>query len=43
MTAFTYGELDKKPYNKLTPVRAARPCPGRNKIDELNAKSRKSQ
>ena len=43
MTAFTYGELDKKPYNKLTPCPGCAPMPRKEKIDELNAKSRKSQ
>ena len=43
MTAFTYGELDKKPYNKLTPCPACAPMPRKEKIDELNSKSRKSE
>ena len=43
MTAFTYGELDKKPYNKLTACPACAPMPRKEKIDELNAKSRKSE
>ena len=42
MTPFTYGELDTKPYNKLEPCPGCAPMPRKNKIDELNAKSRKS-
>ena len=41
MTAFTYGELDEKPYSKLTPCPGCAPQARRNKIDELNEKSRK--
>ena len=41
MAAFTYGELDQKPYSKLTPCPGCAPMPRRDKIDELNAKSRK--
>jgi hypothetical protein len=41
MTAFTYGELDNKPYSKLEPCPGCAPMPRRKKIDELNAKSRK--
>ena len=43
MTAFTYGELDDKPYRKLEPCPGCAPMPRREKIDELNEKSRKSQ
>ena len=42
MTAFTYGELDEKPYRKLNPCPGCAPMPRREKIDELNQKSRKS-
>ena len=41
MTAFTYGELDEKPYSKLTPCPGCAPQGRREKIDELNEKSRK--
>ncbi len=41
MTPFTYGELDQKPYKKLSPCPACAPMPRREKIDELNEKSRK--
>ena len=41
MTAFRYGELDQKPYSKLSPCPGCAPMPRREKIDELNAKSRK--
>ena len=43
MTPFTYGELDEKPYRKLNPCPGCAPMPRRDKIDELNAKSRKSK
>ena len=42
MTAFTYGELDQKPYSKLEPCPGCAPMPRKQKIDELNDKSRKS-
>ena len=41
MTAFRYGELDQKPYSKLDPCPGCAPMPRKDKIDELNAKSRK--
>ena len=41
MTAFRYGELDEKPYRKLTPCPGCAPMPRKDKIDELNKKSRK--
>ena len=41
MTAFTYGELDRKPYSKLDPCPGCAPMPRKEKIDELNEKSRK--
>ena len=41
MTAFPYGELDEKPYSKLTPCPGCAPQGRHEKIDELNAKSRK--
>lgn len=41
MTAFTYGELDTKPFSKLTPCPGCAPQPRREKVDELNEKSRK--
>jgi len=41
MTAFRYGDLDKKPYSKLNPCPACAPMPRKDGIDELNAKSRK--
>ena len=41
MTAFTYGELDQKPYSKLDPCPGCAPMPRKVKIDELNEKSRK--
>ena len=41
MTAFTYGELDQKPYSKLEPCPGCAPMPRKDKIDELNEKSRK--
>lgn len=41
MTAFTYGELEEKPYKKLGVCPGCAPMPRREKIDELNAKSRK--
>ena len=41
MTSFTYGELDEKPYSKLTPCPGCAPQSRREKIDELNEKSRK--
>ena len=41
MTSFTYGELDEKPYSKLTPCPGCAPQGRREKIDELNEKSRK--
>ena len=41
MTAFRYGELDEKPYKKLTPCPGCAPMPRKDKIDELNKKSRK--
>ena len=43
MTAFTYAELDEKPYSRLDPCPGCAPMPRKQKIDELNAKSRKSQ
>ncbi len=43
MTPFRYGELDQKPYSKLTPCPACAPMPRRDGIDELNKKSRKSK
>ena len=42
MSSLTYGELDTKPYNKLEPCPGCAPMPRKNKVDELNAKSRKS-
>ena len=41
MTSFTYGELDEKPFSKLTPCPGCAPQGRRIKIDELNEKSRK--
>ena len=41
MASFTYGELDEKPYSKLNPCPGCAPQPRREKIDELNEKSRK--
>ena len=41
LTAFTYGELDEKPYSKLTPCPGCAPQPRREGINELNEKSRK--
>ena len=41
MTAFPYSELDRKPYSKLTPCPGCAPMPRKDRIDELNAKSRK--
>jgi hypothetical protein len=41
MTSFTYGELEEKPYSKLTPCPGCAPQGRREKIDELNEKSRK--
>ena len=41
MPSFTYGELDEKPYSKLSPCPGCAPQVRRNKIDELNEKSRK--
>ena len=43
MTAFTYGELDQKPYSKLNPCPGCAPMPRRDGIDALNRKSRKSK
>ena len=42
LTAFSYGELDQKPYSKLEPCPGCAPMPRKQKIDELNNKSRKS-
>ena len=41
MASFTYGQLDEKPFNKLTPCPACAPMPRKPKIDEMNEKSRK--
>ena len=41
MTSFHYGELGEKPYSKLNPCPGCAPMPRKEKIDELNAKSRK--
>ena len=41
MTSFHYGDLDKKPYSKLTHCPGCAPMPRKDKIDELNNKSRK--
>ena len=41
MASFTYGELDQKPYKKLNPCPGCAPMPRKDKIDELNKKSRK--
>lgn len=41
MPSFTYGELDDKPYSKLEPCPGCAPMPRKQKIDELNKKSRK--
>jgi len=41
MTSFTYGELDEKPYSKLSPCPGCAPQGRHEKIDELNEKSRK--
>ena len=41
ITSFTYGELDEKPFSKLTPCPGCAPQGRRTKIDELNEKSRK--
>ena len=41
MASFRYGELDEKPYRKLTPCPGCAPQVRREKIDELNEKSRK--
>lgn len=43
MPSFTYGELEDKPYKNLSPCPGCAPMPRREKIDELNAKSRKSR
>ena len=43
MPSFTYGELGDKPFNKLTPCPGCAPMPRKEKIDELNQKSRKSR
>ena len=43
MASFTYGELEQKPYSKLNPCPGCAPMPRREKIDELNQKSRKSK
>ena len=39
MTAFTYGELDEKPYNKLTRCPSCAPQLRREEIDILNLKN----
>ena len=39
MTAFTYGELDQKPYSKLTRCPACAPQLRREEIDTLNEKN----
>jgi len=41
MQSFTYGELEEKPYKSLSPCPGCAPQPRREKIDELNKKSRK--
>ena len=41
MQSFRYGDLDKKPYSKLTPCPGCAPMPRKEGIDELNKKSRK--
>ena len=41
MTPFPYGELDQKPFSKLSPCPGCAPMPRKEKIDELNVKSRK--
>ena len=41
MTSFHYCDLDKKPYSKLSPCPGCAPMPRKDKIDELNQKSRK--
>ena len=41
MASFHYGELGEKPYSKLNPCPGCAPMPRKEKIDELNAKSRK--
>ena len=41
MSSFTYGELNQRPYSKLNPCPGCAPMPRKEKIDELNAKSRK--
>ena len=43
MTAFTYGQLNEKPFSKLNACPGCAPMPRKNKIDELNQKSRKSK
>ena len=39
MTAFTYGELDEKPYKKLNRCPACAPQLRREEIDILNGKN----
>ena len=39
LTEFTYGELDEKPFSKLTPCPGCAPMPRREKIDEINEKN----
>ena len=41
MSSFTYGELNQRPYSKLNPCPGCAPMPRKEKIDELNTKSRK--
>ena len=42
MASFHYSQLDEKPYKKLNACPGCAPMPRKEKIDELNAKSRKS-
>ncbi len=39
LTEFTYGELDEKPFSRLTPCPGCAPMPRREKIDEINEKN----
>lgn len=41
MTPFRYGQLDEKPFSKLNPCPGCAPQPRKEKVDKLNAQTRK--
>ncbi len=43
MASFAYGQLDEKPYSKLTPCPGCAPQPRRDTIDKLNKSVRRSR